>query len=830
MGRIKIDYGIDLGTTNSALAVISEGLIEVKEVDQSKLVPSCVSYRRNGSLYVGIPAFNNKKDCHLEFKRKMGTDWKTKKNPLLEEEVNAEELSSEVLKKLRAIITKEQFKSVVITVPAMFDMNQVAATKRAGELAGFEQVEILMEPVAAAFSYGFKHKIVDAKYIVFDFGGGTFDAALVKSEGGVMSVVSSEGDNFLGGKDLDYAIVNQILLPYLRTSYDIENLPKDQKEELVDVILKRLADEIKIELSRYESYEILTDIGKLGKDANGIDMEIDKTFSRTEVEKLYLPIFQKAIDCTHKLLQVNSLNIQDINALVLVGGPTQIPGFRQLIADQIMVPDTSLNPMTAIAEGAALYAAQFNNKIPNHGDKIGFGTAESSLQSIELEIEYPATSVNPREPIGIKRKVSKDPYSVIIKNTTTSVQSSKTTLDDVIMVEIDQKKPNSFKVELFNATNDPVPCSPSEFTIIPGISVDGGAPLPYHIGMEIFHSSRGNIFTPFEGLEKDKKLPLVGRTKRELYTSREIRPGNSQDRMLVPIYLAERDAKDSRSIINIYSDTIEISGDDVPVVVPENTQVEFTMRMDISQTMTLEIEFPHLRIDPIVKKMAFSSKKAIKKEQIDNLFKEIEKGIESIRNSEEIYEGLDNLKSKDAYFKNHFKNITNDDYEQIFNDLRSFILEIDQVMDELKWPVLKREIIKELAELEELAHGTKTNNIMGWEKDESDVDHFRKQRDQLFNMTKIDMVQAETLKENIRSTNVDVLFRIRGKEMMENFIRHFNRNFDSIDWKNREMARKEVDRGNELVQSGAEAERLREQLRNIIDCMRQPDLSGIPKT
>ena len=128
MGRIKIDYGIDLGTTNSALAFVNKGEIEVREIDRSKIVPSCVAFNRKGNVSTGNPAMLIEPN-HLEFKRKMGTDWTKQKHPDFNEQVNAEELSAEILKKLKGDITEEQFKSVVITVPAMFDMSQVAATK-----------------------------------------------------------------------------------------------------------------------------------------------------------------------------------------------------------------------------------------------------------------------------------------------------------------------------------------------------------------------------------------------------------------------------------------------------------------------------------------------------------------------------------------------------------------------------------------------------------------------------------------------------------------------------------------------------------------------------
>ena len=348
--------------------------------------------------------------------------------------------------------------------------------------------------------------------------------------------------------------------------------------------------------------------------------------------------------------------------------------------------------------------------------------------------------------------------------------------------------------------------------------------------MEIFHSARGSVFTPFKGLEKDKKLPLVGKTDRGLFTSSELRPGIETDRMVVPIYLAERDAKDSRSIINIYADTIEVNGNDVPKHIPENTLVEFTMRIDISQNMTLEIEFPQLNLDPIIKTMKFPQRKSVKKEQIEMIYREIDLSIKRLLDSDEIYHDMDNLISKQNFWKSQFELVNNEDFEQLFSDLRSFLLEIDQAQDEIKWPVLKREIIAELSEFEALAIKTKQNNTQGWEKDENDVEHFKRQRDQLFAMAKVDLGQAEKLKENIKSASIQALIRIQGKELFVEIIRHMNREFDSIEWKNKTSAREELNLGLELVRNGADEEKLRNQLSIIVNQMKKPDFGNIPKS
>jgi len=825
MGRIKIDYGIDLGTTNSALAILNQGEVTIKNIDRSNIVPSCVSYNRRGNVRAGNRAINESPNF-IEFKRNMGTDWSSSKHPQLEESVNAEELSAELLKKLKGEVTEEQFKSVVITVPAMFDMNQVAATKRAGEMAGFEQVEILMEPVAAAFNYGFKNNIQDGKFVVFDFGGGTFDAAFVKAEGGVMSVVSSEGDNFLGGKDLDIVVVDQFLLPLIKETYDVENF--DNKSlQLLKQRLKGTADKLKIDLGKEESVEFLSDLGDYGDDANGEEIEIDKTITRQDIYGPMKDIFMKAIRHAKTLLEANNITSNDLTAFVLVGGPTQIPFFRELIEKEITKPDTSSNPMTAIAEGAALYASTFNNKIDSHGAAIGENNeGEVSVPAVQLEVQYAATTVQNEEAIGIKRKSSSEVFSTIISRSD-GWESPKQELDDVFMVPIKAGKPNSFTIKLFDKESNPIPCSPNQFTIIPGASVDGGAPLPYNIGMEVFDQKKGNIFTPFRGLEKDKILPLVGITKDELFNSSELRPGMTEDKMLVPIYFAEKDAHGSRSIINVFGDTIEISGMDVEKLVPANSLAEFTLKIDISQNMTLEVEFPRLDMDVITKTMAFPAKAKVQKEQIDTLFVEIQKGIIKLNKSTETVPQLGDFRSKQSFYNTELGNITDGDYEKIFGDLRSFLLEIDIATENIQWPMLKKEVIDTLFDFDQQVKECVDKRLDGWEKDQSDLEHFTKQKEQLFNMPKPDQNMAEELIENIKSAELGIVQRHQGKELFTEWIYNFNQEFNSIDWKNSSIARKEIDRGLQLVNNGADKGALGSAVQAIVAQMKDPDvLSG----
>jgi molecular chaperone DnaK len=179
----------------------------------------------------------------------MGTDI-TYPSSFLNKEFTSEELSAEILLKLKSFVKDENVNSIVITVPARFKVPQNEATIKAGKLAGFEVVELLQEPIAASIAYGLDAKNKDGIWLVFDFGGGTFDVALVKVVQGVMTVIDTAGDNNLGGKDLDLAMVDKLIIPYLDENYSIKSFLKDPlKKEILRNAMKGYAEDAKVQLS-----------------------------------------------------------------------------------------------------------------------------------------------------------------------------------------------------------------------------------------------------------------------------------------------------------------------------------------------------------------------------------------------------------------------------------------------------------------------------------------------------------------------------------------------------------------------------------------------------
>ena len=210
MARNTIDFGIDLGTTNSEIAVVDKGQVHViRNGFRDEITPSAVRIDRKGSIIVGKLAFNqrvdDKENTHTQFKRLMGSQ-QILDFPNSGRHMKPEELSAEVLKSLRQDVLREigeEMTASVITIPALFEIPQCDATRRAAESAGITCSPLLQEPIAAALAYGFQAESLDGFLLVYDLGGGTFDASLIRTVEGRLRVIDHAGDNFLGGKDFD---------------------------------------------------------------------------------------------------------------------------------------------------------------------------------------------------------------------------------------------------------------------------------------------------------------------------------------------------------------------------------------------------------------------------------------------------------------------------------------------------------------------------------------------------------------------------------------------------------------------------------------------------
>jgi molecular chaperone DnaK len=296
----------------------------------------------------------------VEFTRTLGSDVKYESSNA-KRSFSSEELLAEVLKQLISSERDFDINAAVITVPSAFGINQINAVRKAGFLAGLKQIEILQEPIAASIAHGLNFKDQDCSYLVFDFEEKSFDAALINLNNGIIKIIDNEGNQFYGSSIVDEVIVNEIILPHLEMNFEIHNLLCDDfKNNALKNSLRFYAKEIKKQLSFIDETSILTNLGDLGEDDEGSELELDMIVTAAELEKAIAPIFQKALDLSLELLKRNNLKGSDLNSLILVGKPTYSSVLRSMLSEQICKPDTSIDPETIIVKGAAFYASSID--------------------------------------------------------------------------------------------------------------------------------------------------------------------------------------------------------------------------------------------------------------------------------------------------------------------------------------------------------------------------------------------------------------------------------------------------------------------------------------
>ena len=372
MGKI---IGIDLGTTNSCVAVMegNQPTVIINE-EGSRTTPSVVAFTDGGERKVGNPAkrqaITNPKNTIFSIKRFMGEtydqvgnevsrvpysvvrgDNNTPRVDINGRQYSPQEISAIILQKMKKTAEdylRQEVTEAVITVPAYFSDSQRQATKEAGKIAGLEVKRIINEPTAAALAYGLDKKNKNMKVAVYDLGGGTFDISILELGDGVFEVKSTNGDTHLGGDDFDQAIIE-----WLAREFATENGGIDLKKDPMALQrLKEAAEKAKIELSSAASAEInLPYITAV----DGMPKHLVKTLSRAKFEALCDDLFQRSIEPCRKALQDAHLNASDIDEVLLVGGSTRIPKVQELVKGFFgKEPNKSVNPDEVVAIGAAI--------------------------------------------------------------------------------------------------------------------------------------------------------------------------------------------------------------------------------------------------------------------------------------------------------------------------------------------------------------------------------------------------------------------------------------------------------------------------------------------
>lgn len=823
MAQSKMRYGIDLGTTNSAICKMEGGEPVIKKTDtQMDTLPSAVAFTRRKVLKVGTTAYNNlrqdksaatkswenvESNVFIEFKRDMGTD-KANYSAYMGTSFSPEELSSEVLKTLKSFIGDDNVSAAVITIPAKFKADQIAATKRAAKLAGIEHCELLQEPIAASMAYGLSASNKNGQWLVFDFGGGTFDAALIKVEDGIMQVKDTEGDNYLGGKNLDYAIVDNIIIPYLKENFAIDEIMANEKtRNILRDAMKFYAEQAKNQLSFKPQADITSQLDEFGEDDNGEEIELDLVITQEQLKQVLAPVFQKAVDITKDLLKRNGLSGADLDKLILVGGPTFSPVLRQMLREQITPNvDTDIDPMTAVAKGAALFASGIDSDVK---EEIAVGT-------VALSLSYEANSVQPMEFVTVQ--LAKDectgalPAQLFVElvrsdNGWSSGKVEINEIGDVIECQLMEGKNNAFNVVAYDEKGTIIPCFPKEINIMQGIVV-GNAVLPYNISIEAHDLGLDkNVVRSVIGLEKNKQLPAVGALN-GLKTRNQLRPGIEADTLTIPIYQSEHNADGTSAVHNDHVFDVVITGDEVGGIIPVGSDVDITIKVDRSQMLTLEAFFP-LTGETVEKEVEIGKRSVISAYEVEKLKDSANNKLRALKSTKSVSPAETAEAEKlmnDINSRFEGEKSAEDGRMHLQADIRRAFLKMEEVENNHEWDSLEAEIREEFDRLE------KANNELG-NKYDNQVAAVRSQVDMAIRSK--DVRQGRAVLDDINSLFVAVtlIYQLIG------FIDFHLRNFNSIQWKDANRARQLLQQGKEMANSNPSESTLHPIVRSVIDLM-----------
>jgi molecular chaperone DnaK len=612
-----------------------------------------------------------------EFKRLMGTD-KGIEFPAASTAKKPEELSAEILKALRQDIADQigaPVERAVISVPALFELPQSSATSEAARLAGFTRVELLQEPIASALAAGWRAEDDGGgTWLVFDLGGGTFDASLLETRDGLLRVVGHDGDNFLGGRDFDWRITEHLasLLP-------VELSRKNPEHAGALRALRLAAEDAKIELSRNERAQV-----SLAQplSIDGQDVDVDLELTRSTVEGLCAPLVDRALDVCVRLLTANGLGPGRLARVVLVGGPTVMPLVRARVAARLEAPIAEgHDPMTLVAQGAALYAATAGLD----------GRAQVQTQTVgrHVWLQYPAVSSD-LTPHVVGKFVGPDaPAKVTFVRSDGAWSSAEATVNPdgtfLTSVTLLPRRASTFDIQATSATGERVPVTPPTLTIVQGLTI-GDPPLSRTLGVAL---ANGHVQVYLE-----RGAPLPARRTFTHHTVETVAKGSKESVLRIPIVQGELDAAHLCRLVG----TLDIGGDAVKDTVPTGSAVEVTIELDRGGRLSARALVP--AIEQVFEQVAHLLVPDAAPEALDSSIRELRRQLMDLRTDafrhglSAVIEKLDRLESRLSEAERDIDAAHGGDADAAQRARRA-LLDVDATMAEAdlarKWPELEQE-------------------------------------------------------------------------------------------------------------------------------------------
>jgi molecular chaperone DnaK len=673
--------GIDLGTTNSAAAVFDgERVSVVRNAQGATVTPSVVRIDKQGRTTVGTRARRfieqDPANTAAEFKRLMGTG-RAIEFPAAGTQKKPEELSAEVLKALRQDIQDQLGVAVeraVISVPALFELPQSSATSEAARLAGFQRVELLQEPIASALAAGWRaDDDGGGTWLVFDLGGGTFDASLLETRDGLLRVVGHDGDNFLGGRDFDWVITEHL-------ASQLSVVPSRKNPEHAAALrgLRLAAEDAKIELSRGDRAQV-TLAQPLSID--GQEVEVDLELTRATVERLCTPLVDRALEVCVRLMQANGLGPGKLAKIVLVGGPTVMPIVRQRVAAKLEAAIAEgHDPMTLVAQGAALYAATASLD----------GRAATAAPSVgrQVWLQYPAVSSDLTPHVVGKFIGAEPPSRIKLVRTDGAWSSPEATVapDGTFLMSVTllPRRACTFELVATNGT-ERIAVSPPAITIVQGLTI-GDPPLSRTLGVAL---ANGHVQTYLE-----RGAPLPARRTFTHHTVETVARGSKESVLRIPIVQGEMSQAHLCRLVG----TLDIGGDAVTETVPTGSAVEVTIELDRGGRLAARALVPV--INQVFEHVAHLLVPDAAPEALDASIRELRRQLMDLRTDAfrhgltQVIEKLDHLESRLSEAERDIDAAHGGDADAAQRARRA-LLDVDATMAEAdlarKWPELEGE-------------------------------------------------------------------------------------------------------------------------------------------
>lgn len=513
--------GIDLGTTNSAIASWDgENIRLYKSPEQHDVTPSAIFIDRRGNKYLGSRAYNNAarspENAATLFKRLMGTSTPVKL-PAVNLVMTPEECSAEVLRGLFGYLPEELRTDgdigTVITVPAAFNQMQKDATMAAAAAAGLGRVALMQEPVAAVMSV-MRQRKNDGIFVVYDIGGGTLDVAIAESIGGRVNLLAHGGIAMCGGRDFDRILFDNVVKPWLLDNFDLpEDLSSNPQYKSLRTLATWATEKAKIELSQSEESVISLAENELGvRDQAGEEIYLDIPITRSRYDDLISAKVDESIQATRESIEKAGLSSHDVERIVFIGGPAQYKSLRDKVAFELgIAPSTDMNPMTAVAEGAAVFAESIDWASQSRGRKSSRG-ALSAGSALDLSFNYIART--PDHKAKVVAKLSHAPAGIEfqIDSLDTGWSSGRMVLKDGASLELSLGKPgdNTFKVFVFDSNGAPVVLGEDKIIIARTAASIDAIPASHSIGVEARDKVGGRLVLDYLVREGDQ-LPKKGK-------------------------------------------------------------------------------------------------------------------------------------------------------------------------------------------------------------------------------------------------------------------------------------------------------------------------------